>query len=567
MVAGRSAKLKGRGGQGMVEFALALPILLLVLFGLIEFARLMFMYTVVATASREGARYGSSVGSGGGTPRYMDCNGIRNYALRIGQFAGMTAGDILISYDNGSGTTKFATCEALATATTDVALGDRIVVNVTVPFNPMSGLIPQITTIPLTSTTNRTILKGVVLVGNTGTGGGGGGGGGGGSGNNAPVVTVNSPADGAIFTLNSTVSMSGSALDTEDGDISGFISWESNLDGPLGTGSSVSQILSVGTHIIIAQVTDSGGINGTDFITVTVLNVSNLPPSVTITSPVNGYTRVEGATVPFAGSASDPEDGDISASLEWTSDLMPGVTLGTGSTFGTTSLVVGTHTISATATDSEGETGVATITVTITSSSVNTPPTVNVTSSPDGFSFSYGTIITFTGTSTDPEDGNISANQVWTSSLDGNLGTGTSITVSNLSVGPHTITATVTDSGGATSTGTISIQINNSPDPPVYSNVTATKSSSTCQSATVFWGTNSTWGTNPGEPPVQYQINVSGGGSGTTTSFSWNTGSLGNNDSRTVQVVAQFPGGPYSNPLTITFNCQGGHITNITHNP
>ncbi|MEN4041110.1 MAG: pilus assembly protein, partial [Anaerolineaceae bacterium] len=46
-------------GQGMVEFALAIPVLLLILFGIIEMGRLMFYYSSVATASREAARYGA----------------------------------------------------------------------------------------------------------------------------------------------------------------------------------------------------------------------------------------------------------------------------------------------------------------------------------------------------------------------------------------------------------------------------------------------------------------------------------------------------------------------------
>lgn len=554
-------------GQGMMEFALALPILLLVLFGLIEVGRLMFMYTMVSTASREAARYGSSVGSSSGVPRYMDCNGIRNYALRLGQFAGMNAGNILISYDDGSGTQRFASCEALASATTDVTLGDRIIIQASVQFNPMSGFIPGIGAVTLNSTTRRTILKGVVLVGNTGAGGGGGGGGGGGT-NNPPTVTVNQPADNSDFAMGATVTLQGTATDIEDGDISSNISWSSSIDGALGTGASIStSTLSVGTHTVIATVSDSNGFNAFDNVVFNVLNVSNLPPSVTITSPPNGHTRSEGTSIAFAGSASDAADGDVTASLEWTSNLMPGVTLGTGGSFATTALVEGTHTITATATDTEGEPGSASITVVITSGSVNSPPSINVTSSPNGFSFAYGTIITFTGTAVDPEDGNISASQIWTSSRDGSLGSGTNITVSTLSVGVHTITASVTDSGGLTGSGSITITINNSPDPSVYANVSATKSGSTCQNATVSWTTNPTWSSNPGEPPVLYQVTVLSGGSGTTTGLSYNTGSLSNNTNRTVQVVAQFPGGPYSNALTINFKCQGGNITDVTHSP
>ena len=47
------------GAQGMVEFALILPLLLLVVFGIIELGRLLVIYSSVGTASREAARYAS----------------------------------------------------------------------------------------------------------------------------------------------------------------------------------------------------------------------------------------------------------------------------------------------------------------------------------------------------------------------------------------------------------------------------------------------------------------------------------------------------------------------------
>ncbi len=54
---GTKIKEKTRA-QSMVEMALILPVLLLILFGLIEFGRALFIYTVVSNAAREGARQG-----------------------------------------------------------------------------------------------------------------------------------------------------------------------------------------------------------------------------------------------------------------------------------------------------------------------------------------------------------------------------------------------------------------------------------------------------------------------------------------------------------------------------
>lgn len=49
---------RGREGQALVEFALVLPILVVLLLGLIEFGFLLYNQQVITNASREGARYG-----------------------------------------------------------------------------------------------------------------------------------------------------------------------------------------------------------------------------------------------------------------------------------------------------------------------------------------------------------------------------------------------------------------------------------------------------------------------------------------------------------------------------
>lgn len=43
-------------GQGLVEFALILPVLLLVLMGLFDFGRAIFAFNAISNAAREGAR-------------------------------------------------------------------------------------------------------------------------------------------------------------------------------------------------------------------------------------------------------------------------------------------------------------------------------------------------------------------------------------------------------------------------------------------------------------------------------------------------------------------------------
>ena len=98
---------------------------------------------------------------------------------------------------------------------------------------------------------------------------------------------------------------------------------------------------------------------------------SNTAPTVAITSPGSGSSFVSGATITFTGSANDTQDGSLTASMTWTSNLQGA--LGTGGTFTRNNLVVGTHTITASAVDSGSLTSSSTVTVTVTSAS--TPPT------------------------------------------------------------------------------------------------------------------------------------------------------------------------------------------------
>lgn len=48
----------GESGTALIEFAIVLPLLIIILFGTIEFGLLMFNKQVLTNASREGARYG-----------------------------------------------------------------------------------------------------------------------------------------------------------------------------------------------------------------------------------------------------------------------------------------------------------------------------------------------------------------------------------------------------------------------------------------------------------------------------------------------------------------------------
>ena len=96
---------------------------------------------------------------------------------------------------------------------------------------------------------------------------------------------------------------------------------------------------------------------------------------------------------------------------------------------------------------------------------VNQPPAVSILSPADGSTFDSGAAIAFEGTASDSEDGDLTASLAWVSNLDGSIGTA-GIFSTTLSDGNHTITASVTDSGGATGSASISITVGTPPAEP-----------------------------------------------------------------------------------------------------
>ena len=187
--------------------------------------------------------------------------------------------------------------------------------------------------------------------------------------NSAPVVSISAPTSGTSVTEGSVVTFSGTATDLEEGNLSTSLAWTSSLEGPLGGGGSFSRTLSAGTHTITASVSDSQGSTASKHVTVTVTATANSAPSVTISSPSNNATFAEGTALSFSGSAADPEDGNLSGHLVWTSSRDGHI--GTGGSFSRV-LSTGSHTITAKVTDSAGATVQAQRAVTVEAPTVPT---------------------------------------------------------------------------------------------------------------------------------------------------------------------------------------------------
>ncbi len=273
-------------------------------------------------------------------------------------------------------------------------------------------------------------------------------------GNTIPTATIASPVTASSFSQGDYITFSGSGSDSEDGSLKDFsLIWNSNLDGQIGIGNAfTTNTLSVGSHTIQLQAIDSADTTGVASV---IITIGNTAPTATIIVPSADVSIFEGESITFNGTGTDTEDGSLDGeALEWISNKDGRIGIGNSSTVAY--LSSGDHTITLVATDSNGATGTDSVIVTVE----NTVPTATITNPATASSYASGSLVIFTGTGIDAEDGNLyGASLVWTSDLDGFIGTGTSFSISILSVGEHLITLTVTDKNGAADVTTITVII------------------------------------------------------------------------------------------------------------
>jgi hypothetical protein len=183
------------------------------------------------------------------------------------------------------------------------------------------------------------------------------------------------------------------------------------------------------------------------------INVISTSPTVSIASPSDGDLYYIGDLISFNGTASDYEDGDLTADLVWSSDI-DGV-IGYGGSFDAI-LSEGTHILTASVVDSDGQSGFAQVTVNVVT---NTPPVIEIIEPAYRDTFYLNTPIRLLGSATDAQEGNISHQITWSSNRDGVLGTGTELYITSGTPGLHAITAQITDSVGETAQAEVSIKV------------------------------------------------------------------------------------------------------------
>jgi len=113
-------------GQALVEFAMVLPIFMVLLFALLDFGRVVYAQNTVAQAAREAARFAAV------SPSESKADLIRQTAIRMAPGLGLTAANI-----TGAGCANCFYPDG-----TDQ--GDRAVVTVSVHIDILTPLISQL---------------------------------------------------------------------------------------------------------------------------------------------------------------------------------------------------------------------------------------------------------------------------------------------------------------------------------------------------------------------------------------------------------------------------------------
>lgn len=123
--------MKSEKGQSLVEFALVLPILLLLLFGIVDFGRIFHVYLTMDHAGREAAR-AASIGK--------DDTTIKNTAVNFGESIGIKFEQVGV---NPEGTRHS---------------GDEVEITIVYPFKFLTPIVNNVEVLnPLTLTDETTM--------------------------------------------------------------------------------------------------------------------------------------------------------------------------------------------------------------------------------------------------------------------------------------------------------------------------------------------------------------------------------------------------------------------------
>ena len=270
--------------------------------------------------------------------------------------------------------------------------------------------------------------------------------------NQAPSVVLTAPSASTSFSSPATISITATASDI-DGTVSkveffnGLTKLGESLTAPYGF--NWTNVLA-GSYTLTAVATDNAGSATTSSVVVVTVNqVVNQAPTVSITSPSASASFSAPATVLISATAVDV-DGTISK-VEFFNGLTKlGESLTAPYGFNWANVLAGTYTITAKATDNTGNTSVSSP---VTFAVTNLPPAISITAPTSNASFASPATIAISVVATDA-DGTVSKVEFF----NGSTKLGESSTApfgfswANVGTGTYTLTAKATDNNGNVTT-------------------------------------------------------------------------------------------------------------------
>jgi chitinase len=279
--------------------------------------------------------------------------------------------------------------------------------------------------------------------------------------NATPTVSITSPANNASFNAPASITINATATDSD-----GTISKVDFYNGTTLLGTDTSSPYSftwtnvaAGSYALTARATDNGNATGTSsVINVTVNNVSNPPPTTSITAPANGATFTAPANITINANASD--NGSVTKVDFYNGTTLLGTDTSSPYSFSWINVAAGTYSLTTKATDNQGAVGTSGA-ISVTVNGTNPAPTTSITSPANGATFTAPASITINANASD--NGAVTKVDFYSGSA--LLGTDTSspytFTWNNVAAGSYSLTSVATDNQGATGTSSaVSITVN-----------------------------------------------------------------------------------------------------------
>jgi len=276
-----------------------------------------------------------------------------------------------------------------------------------------------------------------------------------------PMVTealpfVVSPAAGSVYGIGTSHQIVVDSVDKSVSYVAAFVNGSS-----VGVANSIPSSFtwiapSAGSYSITVRAVGADGVERVSPpVTISIVDLTNIAPTVALTSPAAGQSYVQGSAIALAATASDT-DGTVSRVEFYADGAKLGEDTSAPYSFSWSGATVGSHTLSAVAYDNAGASKTsAGVGITVTATVPNVAPTVALTSPTAGQSYVQGSAIALAATASDT-DGTVSRVEFYADGA--KLGEDTSapysFSWSGATVGSHTLTAVAYDNAGASKTST-----------------------------------------------------------------------------------------------------------------